>query len=68
MADDSTHPSAKTRAAEAEEARAAHMADRPPTAREDAAAEGQGLDPAVAHNYKQATRRGAAQEGEGRIP
>ena len=46
-----------------------HQADREPTADEEAAAERSGeVDPAVAEAYKDAIERGAAQEGEGRIP
>jgi hypothetical protein len=46
-----------------------HQADREPTEDEEAAAERAGdVDPAVAAAYKDAIERGAAQEGEGRIP
>jgi hypothetical protein len=43
-----------------------HDADRPPTPDEEAAAERNELDPAVADSYKEAMERGAAQEGEGK--
>jgi hypothetical protein len=68
MANDHTRPTAETRAAEAEEARSAHEADRPPTADEEKAAAGQKLDPQVAQRAREAAERGAAQKGEGRIP
>jgi hypothetical protein len=46
-----------------------HQADREPTEDEEAAAERRGdVDPAVAEAYQDAIERGAAQEGEGRIP
>ncbi|MEO7430022.1 MAG: hypothetical protein ABIY48_11650 [Acidimicrobiales bacterium] len=46
----------------------AHDADRPPTPEEEVAAEqaGADVDPDVAGSYKDALRRGAAQEGEGK--
>lgn len=45
----------------------AHVADRPPTPEEEAAAdEAADLDPAVADSYKEAIQRGAAQTGEGK--
>jgi hypothetical protein len=46
---------------------APHTADRPPTPEEEEAAERAGaLDPKAAQAYKDAIKRGAAQEGEGR--
>jgi len=68
MANDHTRPSAETRAAEAAEARSAHDPDRAPTPEEEKAADEQKLDPAVAKRAREAAERGAAQEGEGRIP
>jgi hypothetical protein len=68
MASDATRPSGETRAAEADEARARHVADRPATAEEEAAADRNTLDPAVAERYREANERGAAARGEGRIP
>jgi len=68
MANDHTRPSSETRAEEAQEAQRAHTADRPATEEEEAAAEGNPLDPAVAKSFKEAAERGAAEKGEGRIP
>lgn len=67
MADDQTRPDIETEAAEEQEARATHAADRPPTPEEEAAAEEEGLDPEVAASYKEAIERGAEVKGEGEI-
>ena len=64
---DRTKPSAETRAAEREEADAAHDSDRPPTSEEEQATEGLEADPDVAKSYEEMTERGAKQKGEGRI-
>lgn len=64
---DPTKPSRETRAAEREEAGAAHDADREPTGDEAAAAETVELDPEVADHEKEMAERGAKQKGEGRI-
>jgi hypothetical protein len=63
-----TRPSRKTRKTEAEEARRAAGADRLPTDDEAKQAERHPLDPSVAEHEREMTERGAAQEGEGRIP
>ncbi|HET6794001.1 MAG TPA: hypothetical protein VFH45_06145 [Acidimicrobiales bacterium] len=67
MASDHTRPSDTTRQAEAAQARTDHSADRPPTDDEARAAESNDLDPQAAAAAKEATERGAAQKGEGRI-
>ncbi len=64
---DHTKPTAETRAAEREEAKAPHQPDREPTKDEEAAAEVLELDPDVAKNEKEMAERGAKQKGEGRI-
>jgi len=56
-----------TREAEAEEARAAHQADRGPTEDEEEAAEGLRPDPDVAQHEKEMGQIGAEVRGEGRI-
>ena len=65
--DDHTKPSPETRAAEREEAGAAHDPDRSPTADEAAAAGDRDADPEVAEHYEEMAERGADQQGEGRI-
>lgn len=49
------------------EAAAAHTADRPPTAEEEAAAEGNALDPEVAAHEREMGQIGAEVKGEGEI-
>jgi hypothetical protein len=56
-----------TKAEEAREATAAHTADRPPTAEEEAAAEGNALDPEVSEREKEMGKIGAEVKGEGEI-
>jgi hypothetical protein len=56
-----------TRTEEAEEAKAPHTADRPPTPDEEAAAEGNELDPDVAAHEREMGRIGADVKGEGEI-
>ena len=64
-----TAPEAKTTEEEEREFRAAHQADRPPTAEEEAAAEAHGPpDARVAASVEEMARRGAEIEGEGRVP
>ena len=64
-----TTPSTETEEEEKKEAMASHTADRPPTDEEAAKAPTEkDLDPSVAAHYREMTRRGASQEGEGRIP
>ncbi|HTU38866.1 MAG TPA: hypothetical protein VMF35_12785 [Acidimicrobiales bacterium] len=56
-----------TRAEEEQEAGAAHTADRPPTAEEEAAADSNTLEPGVAEHEREMDRRGADVKGEGEI-
>jgi hypothetical protein len=56
-----------TKDEEAREATAAHTADRPPTAEEEAAAEGNALDPEVSEHEKEMGKIGAEIKGEGEI-
>lgn len=60
--------SPETRDAERREAQMPADAGPMPTAEEEAAAEKNTVDPAVAAAEKEATERGANQKGEGRIP
>ena len=55
-----------TKAEEAREAAAAHTADRPPSAEEEAAAERNTLEPGVAEHEREMGRIGAEVKGEGR--
>jgi hypothetical protein len=57
----------ETKSEEAREAGAAHTADRPPTADEEAAAEGNTLEPGVAEHEKEMGKIGAEVKGEGEI-
>jgi hypothetical protein len=63
-----TNPDAQTRAAEAEQARKTAGPDRPPTAEEAAAADGNTLDSSVSAHEREMNERGAHQQGEGRLP
>ncbi len=56
-----------TRAEEAREADAPHTADRPPTPDEEAAAEGNTLDPGVSEHEQEMGKIGAEVKGEGEI-
>jgi hypothetical protein len=49
------------------EAAATHTADRPPTPEEEAAAEGNSLDPEVAEHEREMGKIGADVKGEGEI-
>ena len=49
------------------EASAAHSADRPPTAEEEAAADGNAPDPEVAEHEREMGKIGAEVKGEGEI-
>jgi hypothetical protein len=57
----------RTEQEERTEATAAHVADRPPTPEEEAAADETPLDPQVAEHEREMTRLGREQKGEGRI-
>ena len=63
-----TNPDTTTHAAEAEQAGKAAGADRPPTADESAAADGNTLDSSVSAHEREMNERGAHQQGEGRLP
>ena len=56
-----------TRQAEAEEARAAHRQDRPPTAEEEEAAVERRVDESTRRHYEEMAERGVNEPGEGRI-
>ncbi|HEX3334687.1 MAG TPA: hypothetical protein VHS57_10110 [Acidimicrobiales bacterium] len=56
-----------TRAEEDVEAKAAHVADRAPTAEEEAEAEKNKLDPDVAAHERDMDKIGAEVQGEGQI-
>jgi hypothetical protein len=67
-------PSKETRAEEEREARAPHVADRPPTPEEEELADESANDPEavavqadVAEHEREMAKRGANQQGEGRI-
>ncbi len=52
---------------DADDAAAAHAADRPPTAQEEAAAEGNELKPSVDDHYREMAETGTEVRGEGEI-
>ena len=56
-----------TRVEELLEASASHTSDRPPTSEEEAAAEGNLLDPEVADHEREMGKIGADVKGEGQI-
>jgi hypothetical protein len=56
-----------TKEEEAREATAAHTADRAPTPDEEAAAEGNTLEPGVSEHEQEMGRIGADVKGEGKI-
>ncbi|MDP9331944.1 MAG: hypothetical protein M3Q30_01335 [Actinomycetota bacterium] len=62
-----TRPSAETREAEYADAQAKHESDRAPTPEEEAVA-AQEVEPEVAEHEEEMLKRGANQQGEGRIP
>jgi hypothetical protein len=63
---DHTTPSDVTRAEEAEQASKSHDAGRGPTPEEEAAADGNTVDPATREGYEEMLERGAHQQGEGK--
>lgn len=63
-----TRPSPETREAEHAEAQAKHESDRAPTPQEEAVAEAQEVEPDVAEHEEEMLKRGANQQGEGRLP
>jgi hypothetical protein len=56
-----------TRAEDAREGGAPHAADRPPTPEEEAAADGNTLDPEVSEHEQEMDKIGAEVKGEGQI-
>jgi len=62
-----TRPSAETREAEHADAQAKHESDRAPTPEEEAVAARE-IEPDVAEHEEEMLKRGANQQGEGRIP
>lgn len=66
--DDLAKVTAATREAERREAQMPADAGAMPTPEEEAAAEQNSVDPAVAQAEKEAAERGANQKGEGRLP
>ena len=67
MTGDPDATSADTVKADESDAEAPHRADRMPTPAEEAAADGNELDPDVAEAYEEAMERGANVKGEGEI-
>ena len=63
-----TRPNDETRAAERDDAERRAGADREPTPEEEARAESEQPDPAVAEHEREMAERGANQKGEGRLP
>ena len=61
-----TRPSDETREAEHAEARAKHDSDRAPTPEEEAVA-AEEVEPDVAEHEEEMLKRGADQQGEGRV-
>ena len=59
--------SESTRAAEADEARSSHDADRPPTPEEESLAEEETVEEGVGEHFRDMAERGANEPGEGRI-
>jgi len=68
MSDERSEVTDATREAEAEEARAPHVADRPATAEEEELAGDGAVDEEVRSHYREMTELGANDPGEGRIP
>jgi hypothetical protein len=61
-------PSVGTRDAERAETRVKHESDRAPTPQEEEAVEAHVTDPTVAEHEEEMLKRGANQQGEGRLP
>ena len=61
-------PSVETRQAERHQARAKHESDRAPTPQEEEAVVAHSVDPEVARHEEEMLKRGAKQQGEGRLP
>lgn len=67
MSSERTTPTPATKEADRREADVEHDADRPPTPTEAEKAPEE-VSEETAEAYKEMTRRGAEQEGEGRLP
>jgi len=68
MTEPDTTPDDQTVAEDERDARAAHQADRPPTAEEEAAAEqAPPVSPESSEAYAESIERGAKVKGEGQI-
>jgi hypothetical protein len=63
-----TRPSVATREADRTQAQAKHESDRAPTPHEEEAVETHVVDPEVARHEEEMLKRGASQQGEGRLP
>jgi hypothetical protein len=67
--DQGSRPNQATREEEQREARAEHVADRPPTKDEERSAPGrEDLGPGVQERFEEMAERGASQKGEGELP
>jgi hypothetical protein len=65
---EATRPSVGTREAERAQAQAKHESDRAPTLQEEEAVGAHVVDPEVARHEEEMLKRGANQQGEGRLP
>ena len=63
-----TRPSVETREAERVQAQAKHQSDRAPTPQEEKTVAAHSVDPEVARHEEEMLKRGAKQQGEGRLP
>jgi hypothetical protein len=63
-----TRPSVETREAERAQAQVKHESDRAATPQEEEAVEAHVVDPDVAEHEEEMLKRGANQQGEGRLP
>jgi hypothetical protein len=68
MSDERSQVTEATREAEAEEAQARHVADRPASPEEEALAGDGKVDDEVRTHYRQMTEIGAHEKGEGQVP
>jgi hypothetical protein len=68
MSNERSQVTEATKEAEAEEARAEHVADRPPTREEEGQVGDRKVSDDVRTHYEEMAERGANDPGEGRIP
>jgi hypothetical protein len=68
MSDERSEVTDATRQAEAEEARARHVADRPPSPEEEESVAERAVEDEVRTHYREMTEIGANEVGEGRVP